>query len=130
VSHLDGPTGARGWLTPAHRDVRGSPGSEVRGLQEGPPSAPVRAMSKSGLWHLCGVPLLKALQSVGVLGADVPANLDRAVSMNIYISGPPATLLRGAKVLDIPLKWTSSSFWGSSHGHPSSRKKRIGKPGP
>ena len=62
---------------------------------------------------LPGVPLLEALQSVGVLGADVPAYLDRAVSMNIYVSGPPATLLRGAKVLDIPLKWTSFSFLGT-----------------
>jgi len=58
---------------------------------------------------LPGVPLLEALQSVGVLGAGVPAYLDRAVSMNIYVSGPPATL-RDAKVLDIPLKWTSFSL--------------------
>jgi hypothetical protein len=47
---------------------------------------------------LPGVPLLEALQNVGVLGADVPAYLGRAVSMNIYVSGPPATFLRGAKV--------------------------------
>lgn len=37
---------------------------------------------------LPGVPLLEALQGVGVLGAGVPAYSQRAVSMNIYVGGP------------------------------------------
>jgi hypothetical protein len=51
---------------------------------------------------LPGIPLLEALQSVGVLGADVPAYLDRAMSMNIYVSGPPATLPEGRKSIGHP----------------------------
>jgi len=61
---------------------------------------------------LPGVPLLEALQSVGVLGADVPAYLDRAMSMNIYVSSSPATLLRDAKVLDIPAEMDLVFFFG------------------
>ena len=37
---------------------------------------------------LPGVPLLEALQGVGILGAGVPPYSQRAVSMNIYVSGP------------------------------------------
>jgi hypothetical protein len=34
---------------------------------------------------LPGIPLLEALQGVGVLGADVPAYAQCAVSMNVYV---------------------------------------------
>ena len=48
---------------------------------------------------LPGVPLLEALQGVGVLGAGVPAYSQRAVSMNIYVGGPPARLSRAVKYI-------------------------------
>ena len=55
---------------------------------------------------LPGVPLLEALQGVGVLGAGVPPYSQRAVSMNIYVGGPPTRLSRGVKnIWDISLKW-------------------------
>lgn len=47
---------------------------------------------------LPGVPLLEALQGVGVLGAGVPPYSQRAVSMNIYVGGPPACLSRDVKI--------------------------------
>ena len=104
--------------------MQGSPGSEVHGLQEGPPSAPVGATSKSGLWHLRGVPLLEALRSVGVLGADVPTYLDRAVSI------PPATLPEGRKSIGHPAEMDLIFFLGFISWPSSFGKKSIGKPGP
>jgi len=47
---------------------------------------------------LPGVPLLEALQGVGVLGAGVPAYSQRAVSMNIYVGRPPARLERAIEI--------------------------------
>ena len=62
---------------------------------------------------LPGIPLLEALQGVGVLAADVPAYVDRKVSMNIYVSRE-----RYLELSDILLKWAFCYLTVAAEGRP------------